>query len=668
MSFWDKIVAQNRIDSSYITELNDISYRSTNGVREKPRNLKEGIVDIGTLPFQVNLPQTQITKEMIMDYHKSQQQPLRDPITNLPINEKYYPSNYAYDVLTAQAPAPLKTDPTLGRPPTETDIDNYKDAIRRTIEVDIPNEKDLLQQNGVKLQGYKEQLKKLRGPTNRAPVIALKVQAENDIRANNVRITQLEQDINNYGLEIDNIKQIIDENKVIDNEHKKEIKINVNKYKESLVSNNARRLAVQQEPDEPDDVFLQRMKAIEQEQFDTNLYEEKAHLEQIKTMKTNLKKLIRSDEIIENVIKSFRDAQKIFIVNKHFAAIKEKFLETYGYDNKNLTTNDIVDILTNITDEIINPPTQFEIQTDTSTVPTGGEPVPVDYLKTKDASGADINTDFKFGTDTNSLFIENTANNNHVFFKVGEKERNIIFYSKNLNAQGSFTAVAQRDYGYSSKDTLKDILFDYLKLDTYAYDNIFKGSKKYNDIFKTLTDDYKLEPLKGIKARRLPSSSIVRYGWGINHPDEEIPTYGKFGKLLILLNKLFYKNILSLKYNSGHSIQGFNNTKVSDAFVEIIMELYKNNDVSNLIKNLNTDERTLLNSIIYMAGLNKKIITNTSETISGLKEKYQVIEGGILAGNDNPQLLEELKEVLLKLNHLGAISPSEIKKYLKQFN
>ena len=75
------------------------------------------------------------------------------------------------------------------------------------------------------------------------------------------------------------------------------------------------------------------------------------------------------------------------------------------------------------------------------------------------------------------------------------------------------------------------------------------------------------------------------------------------------------------------------------------MELYKNNDVSNLIKKLNTDERTLLNSIIYMAGLNKKIITNTNETISGLKQKYQVIEGEILAGNDNPELLEELKDV-----------------------
>ena len=106
---------------------------------------------------------------------------------------------------------------------------------------------------------------------------------------------------------------------------------------------------------------------------------------------------------------------------------------------------------------------------------------------------------------------------------------------------------------------------------------------------------------------------------------------------------------------------------LSDAFVEIIMELYKNNDVSNLIKNLNTDERTLLNSIIYMAGLNKKIVTDTGKSLAGLKEQLKIIEGQIMAGNDNPEVLKELKEVLLKLNHLGAISLSGIKKYLKQF-
>ena len=31
MSFWDKVINQNKIDSSLITELSDLSYRSIGG-------------------------------------------------------------------------------------------------------------------------------------------------------------------------------------------------------------------------------------------------------------------------------------------------------------------------------------------------------------------------------------------------------------------------------------------------------------------------------------------------------------------------------------------------------------------------------------------------------------------------------------------------------------
>ena len=41
------------------------------------------------------------------------------------------------------------------------------------------------------------------------------------------------------------------------------------------------------------------------------------------------------------------------------------------------------------------------------------------------------------------------------------------------------------------------------------------------------------------------------------------------------------------------------------------MKLYYHENVDDLIKKLNTDEKNLLNSIIYMAGLHKKIITDT---------------------------------------------------------
>ena len=88
MSLWDKIITQSKIGSSLLTELSDISYKSTKGKREKPRNLKEGIVDLGKIPFEVNPPKDKITKEMIEDYHKSQLQPLIDPVTGATIQFK----------------------------------------------------------------------------------------------------------------------------------------------------------------------------------------------------------------------------------------------------------------------------------------------------------------------------------------------------------------------------------------------------------------------------------------------------------------------------------------------------------------------------------------------------------------------------------------------------
>ncbi len=60
------------------------------------------------------------------------------------------------------------------------------------------------------------------------------------------------------------------------------------------------------------------------------------------------------------------------------------------------------------------------------------------------------------------IFIENTTNNHHVFSS-RRKQKKLEPSSKKLNARRSFTAVKQRDYGYSSKDTFEDILFEYLK-------------------------------------------------------------------------------------------------------------------------------------------------------------------------------------------------------------
>jgi hypothetical protein len=56
-----------------------------------------------------------------------------------------------------------------------------------------------------------------------------------------------------------------------------------------------------------------------------------------------------------------------------------------------------------------------------------------------------------------------------------------------------------------------------------------------------------------------------------------------------------------------------------------------------------------------------------SKHIQDSDSKFKIIEGEIIAGNNNPEVFQELKEVLMKLNHLGAISLAGIKTYLKQF-
>ncbi len=57
-----------------------------------------------------------------------------------------------------------------------------------------------------------------------------------------------------------------------------------------------------------------------------------------------------------------------------------------------------------------------------------------------------------------------------------------------------------------------------------------------------------------------------------------------------------------------------------------------------------------------MVGLHKKFQSEHNDTLEELKEKFKVCEGQIISRNDNPEVLRELKETLLKLYDLNAIS------------
>ena len=77
-----------------------------------------------------------------------------------------------------------------------------------------------------------------------------------------------------------------------------------------------------QQPNETDEDYLNRMKAVEVENYDMDIYNNRIELEQSQILKKNLRQLFNKDDLIENIIKSFKTDQQ-FVINNHFAQIRE---------------------------------------------------------------------------------------------------------------------------------------------------------------------------------------------------------------------------------------------------------------------------------------------------------------------------------------------------------
>ena len=149
---------------------------------------------------------------------------------------------------------------------------------------------------------------------------------------------------------------------------------------------------------------------------------------------------------------------------------------------------------------------------------------------------------------------------------------------------------------------------------------------------------------------------------------EEIPKVINFGKNKLLLNKLYYNNILSVKDGKMHSIEALKNQHVSDEFVKVIYNIYNNQSNNNI--NLSDKELELFHLLLFVSGLNKKknIDIKRDDNVHKLKERLLLVESQIKAGNNNPAVKEELKQIIKKLYLYKAISLNNAKEYIKQFN
>lgn len=693
-------------------QLAEQSYRAFNGVKQSRENERSGEL---RKKMNDDLPASSLTRTMIQEYQREQEE--EDFYEDKGAAYKYRPSGATEDLIDLTF-LPAETNlPGLSRGARDYDLVDEEDNRNKLIEernkklgeIENINEKITV------LQQQKATTKRA------AAIVTLNTRIayqEYEKKKALDKLQKIDEKISNSTSRIkqieDNLK--LNENRVIDAEQKnKQI---VQNYEEGFNLANRGRYQVKQQPNETDEEYIKRIQSLEMMPFDRTIFEERAATKNILKFQNNLKELVRNEIIIGEIVRYYSGApEAVFLINSNWKKMLPLLLQMIGYNNKRMTAeqfastiDEVVSILAdpkpriNITN--ITPPGALTTPAGAPTTPPatparGGPPstpargapaTPAGTATTASTSGwwpsgwGGWGSSGTTGTlssstlpsaltiqvknDPKTIHIYNSATKNNLFIKLGEFGRTKlrkIMYSKTTDSKGAYKAISFVNVRTSSNEHgFKNVLDSVgISLNDTTYEQVFG-----NDIECRIANIY--THLEKVIKDKIPTGEFFTgadgiVGYGIIN--DNIPKQVNFGKNIILLNKLYYKNILSVKDKNLHAVEYLPNVKVSDNFVDIIFSMTKNKQPSKeTISTLSTDEQHLLDTLLYISGIKSSSVSNNKDDIiKELKNKLRLAEGQIKAGNDNPVVKEELKDIIKKLYLYNVVSLKNSKEYLKQF-
>jgi hypothetical protein len=147
-------------------------------------------------------------------------------------------------------------------------------------------------------------------------------------------------------------------------------------------------------------------------------------------------------------------------------------------------------------------------------------------------------------------------------------------------------------------------------------------------------------------------------GRGVAPKEKYIP----LGKYLINIHKLEHNNIVSFK-SPNHKSTNIQSKRVSQPVADILLHIVNGTLNEIVTDNLSEDDISYLFQLIKKCELDNfldgkaedKIKTKTEQEI----HKFYVLQGEIVAGNDNPQLIREFKAILLTMMNENKLSKKE---------
>ena len=158
------------------------------------------------------------------------------------------------------------------------------------------------------------------------------------------------------------------------------------------------------------------------------------------------------------------------------------------------------------------------------------------------------------------------------------------------------------------------------------------------------------------------NTSLVDYNQGIQSVKKFVP----FGRYLINRHRL-NDDVISISRPSGNRIKDFPSRRVSQNLCKVFKQIVGKGHASfEDLEILNDEERSYLYNIAKASNLLEKIDIPAppQDKTDELVNKYEILKGQILAGNDNREMVKEFKESLLRLSELKLMPKSQTREIL----
>lgn len=159
---------------------------------------------------------------------------------------------------------------------------------------------------------------------------------------------------------------------------------------------------------------------------------------------------------------------------------------------------------------------------------------------------------------------------------------------------------------------------------------------------------------RGMKRKKPKRKLIKGKGFVGIQPTKE-PKFIDFGKYVLHLPSL-RMNKLNLKYRSKGYIN--KSREISDTLRELLYYVIENGKIDlDLYNKLDEKEKNYFNEISHKAQVEKGLgIKYNDEDKRKRIQRFELLRGEVLAGNNNAEIFKEIKELLIDFVENGTVS------------